>query len=269
MCAVPAIVAKVPEIVLVSPPNKDGFINPFILATANMLGIKEVYKVGGAQAIAALAYGTKTIKKVDKIVGPGNEYVTEAKRQVFGHVGIDMLAGPSEIAIVADKDSNLAYILADLRSQTEHRGGLGVVVIIGDTITKELAKHDIENAFIVPAKDEDEAAAIVNEFAPEHLELMQSGARGFTKKIVNAGAIFVNELTPVPLGDYIAGPSHVLPTSTTARFSSGLSCFDFLKRLHVVEYSKKALQEDAEAFKQICGIENMPMHRDSVLVRLK
>lgn len=268
-CAVPAIVAGVKEIVLVSPPDKSGFVNPFILATASMLKISEIYKAGGAQAVAALSLGTKTIKKVDMIVGPGNEYVTEAKRQVYGSVGIDMLAGPSEVVIVADGHNNPAYIAADLRAQTEHHRGLGVVVVIdSDKLVNDLKNIDIPGGYIISVKTREEAQAVVNELAPEHLEILIDGARNFLKDIRNAGAVFIGESTPVALGDYVAGPSHVLPTACTAKFSSGLSVHDFLKRIHVVEYNRKALLHDAQTLEKICGLEGMVMHLESVLVRL-
>ena len=268
-CAIPAIVAGVKEIVLVSPPNKDGFIDPFILATASMLKISEVYKIGGAQAVAALATGTKTVRKVDMVVGPGNEYVTEAKRQVFGSVGIDMLAGPSEVVVVVDANTTVEYVVADLNAQTEHHGGFGVVVVIdSESMVNKLKAYDISNAYIVSAKTREEAQDVVNDLAPEHLELLIDGARNFLKDIRNAGAVFINENTPVALGDYVAGPSHVLPTACTARFSSGLSVHDFLKRIHVIEYSKKALIQDAETLEKICKLEGMDMHLESVLVRL-
>lgn len=268
MCAIPAIVAGVKEIVLMSPPNEEGYVNPFILATANMLKITEIYKGGGAQAIAAMAHGTKTIKKVDMIVGPGNEYVAEAKRQVYGTVGIDMFAGPSEVIVVANKNSNMDFIIADLKGQTEHRGGFGIVVYIGNAMPKELKELEVEGGFVVQVKNTEEAQQVVNDFAPEHLAVLIKGARKFLKGVVNAGAVFINEYTPVALGDYIAGPSHVLPTAGTAKFSSGLSVHDFLKRIHYIEYTKKALQADADALESICKLEKMNMHLDSVLVRL-
>jgi histidinol dehydrogenase len=269
MCAIPAIVAGVKEIVLVSPPGPDGCINPFILATASMLNIREVYKVGGAQAVAGLALGTKTIRKVDMIVGPGNEYVTEAKRQVYGLVGIDMLAGPSEVVIVANRNNNPEYIRRDLEAQTEHRGGLGIVVLIdnGKANDNSLSKLSIPGAYLIPVKNAEEAKKVVNELAPEHLEVLIKSGRQFAKDIKNAGAIFIGESTPVALGDYVAGPSHVLPTATTARFSSGLSVHDFLKRIHYIEYSKRALTADAPTLQKIGGLENMNQHIASVMAR--
>ena len=268
MCAIPAIVAGVKDLVLVSPPDKNGFLNPYILAVASILKIKEIYKVGGAQAVAGLAIGTDTIKRVDKIVGPGNEYVTEAKRQLFGTTGIDMLAGPSEIAIVAGKKANLNYIIKDLEAQTEHRSGIGLVVVLNRQVFNQLKKTNIPNSYLVKAADIDEAAGIINDFAPEHLEVMLPNPSGFVKKIHNAGAIFMGDYSPVPLGDYIAGPSHVLPTSETARFFSGLGVYDFLKRVHVISYSKKALVKDVNFLEKIAGLEGMTKHIESVRVRL-
>ncbi|MFC1514387.1 histidinol dehydrogenase [Candidatus Omnitrophota bacterium] len=268
MCAIPAIVSGVKEIVLVSPPDASGYINPYILATASLLKIKEVYKVGGAQAIAALAQGTDSIPKVDKIVGPGNEYVTEAKRQLFGIVGIDMLAGPSEVVIVAGRKANGEYIIKDLEAQTEHRSGLGVVITLSKALFKQLRKVNIPKAYLVQAKNLDEAAALVNRIAPEHLEVMLSSSAKFIKKLTHAGAVFIGDYTPVPLGDYIAGPSHVLPTGTTARFFSGLSVYDFLKRTHIISYSKKTLIRDFEALEKIASLEGMKKHIESVRVRI-
>lgn len=267
MTVIPALVAGVKEIVLVSPPNSYKTINPFILAVASLLKIKEIYKVGGAQAIAALAYGTKTIKKVDKIVGPGNEFVTAAKRQVFGQVGIDMLAGPSEIAIIASKHANLDYIIADLEAQTEHRWGLGIVVTNSEKIATVLRKTRL-NGFVIRVKNLDVACDVINRIAPEHLEILTKKPSELLKKIRNAGAVFLGEYSPVALGDYIAGPSHVLPTHTTARFFSGLSVRDFLKEIHVVNYTKKALSEEFPSLECIASLEGMSKHIDSVSKRL-
>ncbi len=267
MTVLPAVVAGVKEIVLVSPPNKYKTVNSFILAVASLLKVKEVYKAGGAQAIAALAYGTKTIKKVDKIVGPGNEFVTEAKRQVFGEVGIDMLAGPSEVTIVASKDANIEYIVADLEAQTEHRNGLGIVITNSKKIANALRKKRL-NGFVIRVRNLDVACDVVNRIAPEHLEILTRKPAELLKKIKNAGAVFLGENSPVALGDYIAGPSHVLPTNTTARFFSGLNARDFLKEIHVVNYTKKALNDEFTALNQIASLEGMNRHIDSVAKRL-
>ena len=267
MCAIPAQTAGVKEIVLVSPPTKDKSINPFILATASMLKIKEIYKIGGAQAIAALAYGTKTIKKVDKIIGPGNEYVMEAKRQVFGEVDIDLLAGPSEILIIASKNANLDYILSDLEAQAEHYKGLVMVVTTSKKIANNLRKKKL-NGFVVRVRNLEEAVKVANIIAPEHVEIFTKNPTVLLKKIENAGAVFLGENTPVALGDYLAGPSHVLPTHGTAKFFSGLSVRDFLKEIHFVSYSKKALKKQFPALSEIASLEGMRKHIESVERRL-
>ncbi len=268
MTVIPAIVAGVKEIVLASPPGKDKSVNPFILAIASLLKIKEIYRIGGAQAIAALAYGTKTIRKVDKIVGPGNEFVTEAKRQLFGKVGIDMLAGPSEVVILASKDANLEYIISDLESQIEHYNGLGILITSSKRIIREARKRKIPGLALRVRKLE-AACEVVNRIAPEHLEILTKKPASLLKKIRNAGAIFLGDNTPVALGDYTAGPSHVLPTGGSARFFSCLSVKDFLKEVHVINYTKKALQEEAEVLEKIAGLEGMTKHIESVKKRLQ
>jgi len=267
MCAIPAEVAGVKEIVLVSPPTKEKSINPFILATAAMLKIKEIYKIGGAQAIAVLAYGTKTIKKVDKIVGPGNEYVVEAKRQVFGEVDIDLLAGPSEVLIIASKNANLDYILSDLEAQAEHYKGLVMVVTTSKKIANSLRRKKL-NGFVVRVRNLEEAVKVANIIAPEHIEIFAKNPKSLLKKIENAGAVFLGENTPTALGDYLAGPSHVLPTQGSARFSSGLSVEDFLKEIHFVSYTKKALQKESVALLKLASLEGMKKHMESVKRRL-
>ncbi|MBU2266372.1 MAG: histidinol dehydrogenase, partial [Candidatus Omnitrophica bacterium] len=206
MAVIPAIVAGTKEIVLASPPGKDKNLDPFILAMASLLKIKEIYRVGGAQAIAAFAFGTKTIKRVDKIIGPGNEFVTEAKRQVFGEVDIDMLAGPSEIVILASKDANPDYIAADLEAQIEHRSGLGILVTNSKKIVMEMRGRKTPG-FILLVKNLDAGCEAVNRIAPEHLEILTRKPSALVKKIRNAGAIFLGESSPVSLGDYTAGPS--------------------------------------------------------------
>ena len=267
MCIIPALVAGVKDIVMASPPNKDRFLNPFILAVASMLKIKEIYKVGGAQAIAALAYGTKTIRKVDKIIGPGNDFVTEAKRQVFGKVDIDMLAGPSEIVIIAAKNANIDFVTADLEAQTEHKEGLGIVITNSRKIVEEMRKLKIPG-FVVKVNNLDEAADVANRIAPEHLEIITKRPSALLKKINNCGAIFLGDNSPVALGDYTAGPSHVLPTGGTARFFSSLSVRDFLREVHIVSYTKKALAEEFPALEKIASLEGMKKHIDSVRKRL-
>lgn len=267
MAVIPALIAGVKEIVLVSPPRKDKSINPFILAIASLLKIKEFYRVGGAQAIAALGYGTKTIKKVDKIIGPGNEFVTEAKRQLFGEVDIDMIEGPSEIAILALRGANLDYVVADLEAQMEHYRGLGIVVTNSCKIIRELRNRKI-NGFLLRVKNMEEGCFALNRIAPEHLEIFSKKPSKILKKIKNAGAIFLGENTPTALGDYTAGPSHILPTGGSARFFSSLSAREFLKEVHIVSYTKKALQDEAAVLEKIAGLEGMTKHLESVKKRL-
>ncbi|MDP2922542.1 MAG: histidinol dehydrogenase [Candidatus Omnitrophota bacterium] len=267
MSVIPALVAGVKEIVLASPPRQDKSINPFILAVASLLKIKEIYRVGGAQAIAAFGCGTKTIKKVDKIIGPGNDFVTEAKRQLFGEVDIDMLAGPSEVVILASRGANLDYIIADLEAQMEHHGGIGIVVTNSGKIIRELRKKKM-NGFVLKVNYLDQACEVVNRIAPEHLEIFTKKPATILKKIRNAGAIFLGENTPTALGDYTAGPSHVLPTAGTARFFSSLSTREFLKEVHIISYTKKALQEEAAVLEKIASLEGMTKHIESVKKRL-
>jgi len=268
MSVIPALVAGVKEVVLVSPPGKNKNINPFILATASLLKIKEIYRAGGAQAIAALACGTRVIKKVDKIVGPGNEFVTEAKRQIFGEVDIDMLAGPSEIIILASKDANVDYIASDLEAQIEHHNGLGILVTNSRRIIRELRERKIPG-FALRVRNLEEGCEIVNRVAPEHLEILTKKPTFLLKKIRNAGAIFLGENSPVALGDYTAGPSHVLPTGGSSRFFSCLSVRDFLKEIHIISYTKKALQEEAQVLEKIASLEGMTKHIESVKKRLE
>ena len=267
MAVIPALVAGVKEVVLASPPTKDKSLNPFILAMASLLKIKEIYRVGGAQAIAALACGTKTIKKVDKIVGPGNDFVTEAKRQLFGEVGIDMLAGPSEVVVLASKDANIDYIVSDLESQIEHYNGTGIVITNSRKVIRELRKRKVSGVAL-RVKNLDKGCEAVNRIAPEHLEILTKKPSSLVKKIKNAGAIFLGENSPVALGDYTAGPSHVLPTGGSARSFSCLSVRDFLKEIHVISYTKKALQEEAQVLEKIANLEGMTKHIESVKKRL-
>lgn len=268
MTVLPAKIAGVKKIILVSPPDKNGYINPHILAVANLLKVDEIYRMGGAQGIAALAYGTKTIPKVDKIVGPGNIYVSEAKRQVFGLVDIDMIAGPTELVIIANRFSEPKFIIADLKAQAEHAGGIAILI----TNSKSLAKHISSeladtNGFIIMTKNLDEAIEATNRIAPEHLEIMVKNPRKLVKKIRNAGAIFLGDYSPVATGDYVAGPSHVLPTCGTARFFSGLSTLDFIKSSHIISYSKKALEKVRQPLEKIAAIEGLNKHLDSVKAR--
>lgn len=267
MAVIPAMVAGVKEIVLVSPPDKEGNINPFILALSSLLKIKEIYRMGGAQAIAALACGTKTIKKVDKIIGPGNEFVTEAKRQLFGEVDIDMLAGPSEVVILASKDTNLDHIVADLEAQIEHHNGLGILITNSRKIIKEVRKKKVPG-LALRVRNLEEGCQAINRIAPEHLEILTKKPALLLKKIRNSGAIFLGDYTPVALGDYVAGPSHVLPTGGSSRFFSCLSVRSFLKESHIINYTKKALQEEEQVLEKIATLEGMFKHIESVKKRL-
>ena len=266
MTVIPARIAGVKRIVLVAPPDKSGNINPYILAVANLMNVNEVYKVGGAQAIAALAFGTKTIPKVDKIVGPGNMYVTEAKRQLFGYVNIDMLAGPTELVVIATRDSNPDFVVADLEAQLEHLGGLAVLITNSRELIKQV-RNRIAKGYIIHVKNLKEAVAMVNRIAPEHVQILTSNPESIAKQIVNAGAIFLGPYSPTALGDYAAGPSHVLPTLGTARFSSGICVSDFIKKSHVISYSKRALERLREPIDKIANVEGLKKHSDSIHIR--
>ncbi|MBI4971361.1 MAG: histidinol dehydrogenase, partial [Candidatus Omnitrophica bacterium] len=267
MSALPAKIAGVKEIVLVTPPQREtGEINPQILVVANLLGIKEIYRVGGAQAIAAMAFGTRTIKKVDKIVGPGNTYVTEAKRQVYGFVDIDMVAGPSEVCILADSSAVPNYVTCDLLAQTEHNGGLGILVTNSKKLVEAIKKR-VEPGYIIFVDSLEEGCDIVNEIAPEHLEIMTKSPNKYLKRIQHAGAIFVGPYSPAVVGDYMAGPSHVLPTSGTARFFSPLSAATFLKNLQVIHYTKESLTRVREYVQKLTEIEGLVLHRISLEAR--
>ncbi len=266
MTVIPARVAGVKRIVITTPPNKDGQVNPYILAVANLLKVNEIYKVGGAQAIAALALGTKTIPRVDKIIGPGNMYVTEAKRQLFGYVDIDMLAGPTELVILANRHSNADYVVADLEAQMEHTGSLAILVTTSKQLIRQIRKK-VSKGYIIFAKNIEEAVGIANELAPEHLQILTNNPSAIAKKITNAAAIFLGPYSPAAVGDYVAGPSHVLPTLGTARFFSGLCLSDFMKTSHVISYSKKALEKVREPLEKIATIEGLNRHSESVKVR--
>ncbi|MDP2938975.1 MAG: histidinol dehydrogenase [Candidatus Omnitrophota bacterium] len=268
MTVLPAKLAGVKRIVLVSPPGKNANINPYILVVADLLKVDEIYRVGGAQAIAALACGTKTIPKVDKIVGPGNPYVTEAKRQLFGYVDIDMLAGPTEVVIIANRHSNPQFVIADLEAQAEHLGGLSILITTSKSLIKQI-KNQVKSGYIIYAKNLDEAAQISNKIAPEHLQILTNNPHSVAKKIKNAGAVFLGPFSPVAIGDYIAGPSHVLPTMGTARFFSGLGIADFMKTSHIISYSKKALEKIKEPLEKIAQIEGLTKHLESVKLRFQ
>lgn len=271
MSVLPARIAGVQDIVLVTPPDGAGHVNPNILVIADLLKVNEIYKIGGAQAIAALAFGTKTIKRVDKIVGPGNLYVTEAKRQVFGFVDIDMLAGPTELVVIANRNCNVQYVLADLAAQAEHAGGLAILVTPSKSLAKQV-RHALparDDGYVVLVKNMDEAVDVSNLIAPEHLEILTNNPRKFIKKIRNTGAAFLGPFSPVALGDYYAGPSHVLPTAGSARFFSGLCTKDFLRSTHIISYSRKALEESKPHIEKLCQIEGLSKHFESVKKRFE
>lgn len=268
MTAVPARVAGVKRIVIATPPDKTGHVNPYILAVANLLKVNEIYKLGGAQAVAALALGTKTIARVDKIIGPGNMYVTEAKRQLFGYVDIDMLAGPTELVVIANRHSNPDFVIADLEAQLEHVGGLAILITNSKDLIKQIRKK-VNKGYIIHTKNMDEAVEIANKIAPEHLEILTNNPLSLAKKIQNAGAIFLGPYSPTAAGDYVAGPSHVLPTLGTARFFSGLSLSHFTKTSHLISYTKKALEKTREPLEKVANLEGLTKHFESVKIRFQ
>lgn len=285
MNVIPAQVAGVKEIAVVTP-VPDGTLNPYVMAAIDMLGIREVYSIGGAQAVGALAYGTETIKRVDKIVGPGNIYVALAKKLVFGVVDIDMIAGPSEVLIVADSTARPDFIAADLLSQAEHDENASAVVLtdsqslaqkvkaeierqLGQIKRKDIALSSLNNyGAIILTKNLKEASDLVNRIAPEHLELMVKKPRSLLPYIRNAGAIFLGKWTPEPLGDYLAGPNHTLPTGGTARFSSPLGVYDFIKRSSLIEFKKISMKKLAPFVEALAHIEGLDAHGRSIKVRL-
>jgi len=285
MDAIPAKIAGCKQIVMVTPPGKDGKVNPAILAAADVAGVDRIFKVGGAQAVAALAYGTESIPQVDKIVGPGNAFVAEAKKQVFGRVAIDMIAGPSEILIVADSASNPKHIAADLLSQAEHDKLASAVLVtdsekLAQAVQAELevqipqlprasiARHSIDvNGKIIVAEDLEVAIDVANQLAPEHLELMVDDPFAYLGKIENAGSVFMGRNCPEALGDYFAGPNHTLPTSGTARFSSALSVDDFIKKSQYTYYTREALGKVAEDIAYFARQEGLEAHARSALIR--
>lgn len=267
MTVVPAQQAGVNQIALATPPRRDGSVDPHLLVVASLLHVDEIYKVGGIQAIAAFAMGTKTIPKVDKIVGPGNAYVMEAKRQVFGLVDVDTPAGPSEIAIIANRYSNPQYVLTDLLAETEHAGGLGLLITTSKALAR-LVRKQIPSGYCVVVKNLEEACEVANSLAPEHLQIMVKSPKKLLKKITHAGAIFLGPYSPVTVGDYIAGPSHVLPTGGAARVFSGLGVEDFIRRTHIISYTKGALEKVREPIERLTAIEGLPRHYESVKVRL-
>lgn len=286
MDTIPAHVAGVPSIAVFTPPAKDGSVNPYILAAAHVAGATEIYKVGGAQGIAAAAYGTESIPPVFKIVGPGNAYVAMAKRLVFGTVGIDMIAGPSEVGVLADHDANPVWVAADLLAQAEHDRRAAVFLVtpsaafageveaevrrqLEELPRKDIAAESIEkHAKFFIVKDKDQAVDIMNLIAPEHLEIAFSDAETWAKKIVNAGAIFMGSYTTEPLGDYFAGPNHTLPTMGTAAFSSPLGVYDFVKRSSLLEYDKDAFTAVADKVMRFANVEGLQAHGLAVRRRI-
>ncbi len=268
MTVIPAKVAGVKRIALVTPPDRQGHVNPHILAVANLLKVNEIYRIGGAQAIAALAFGTKTIPPVDKIIGPGNMYVTEAKRQIFGFADIDMLAGPSELAVIANRHSNPDYVVADLEAQAEHLGGLAILITTSRKLMRQV-KSKVPKGYMVYAKNINEAIEIANRIAPEHLGILTNNPAAVANKISHAGAIFLGPYSPIAVGDYVAGPSHVLPTLGTAKFFSGLCISDFTKTSHIISYSKKALEKAREPLEKIAKLEGLTKHYESVNIRFE
>lgn len=267
MTVVPAKIAGVKEIVICTPPNRDtGEIDPHILAVANLLGVEEIYRVGGAQAIGAMAFGTRTIQKVDKIVGPGNPYVTEAKRQVYGFVDIDMVAGPSEVAILADASADPDYITCDLLAQEEHHGGIGYLVTPSKKLIEAIRKR-VDTGFIIQVKSLAEGCDVVNDIAPEHLEIMTENPEKYLKEIKHAGATFLGPYSPAVVGDYIAGPSHVLPTGGTAKYFSPVSAATFVKSSQVISYTKDALAKSREHVQKLTDMEGLVLHKISMEAR--
>ena len=285
MDTIPAKIAGCPLIVMVTPPGKDGKINPVILAAAKIAGVDKIFKVGGAQAVAALAYGTESIPKVDKIVGPGNAFVAEAKKQVFGMVSIDMIAGPSEILIVADGKSNPVHVAADLLSQAEHDKLASAVLVTDSEVLAQQVSEELErqipqlpraeiarasidnNGKIIVADNLMQGIEISNEIAPEHLELMVDDPFAYLDSIKNAGSIFMGRNCPEALGDYFAGPNHTLPTSGTARFSSPLSVDDFVKKSQFTYYTADALNAVADSIQYFANKEGLQAHGKSAVIR--
>ncbi|MBQ2701467.1 MAG: histidinol dehydrogenase, partial [Clostridia bacterium] len=284
---IPAKIAGCKEIVMVTPPSKDGSVNANILAAARVAGVDRIFKVGGAQAIAALAYGTESVPKVDKIVGPGNAYVAEAKKQVFGKVSIDMIAGPSEILIVADGKNDPDHIAADLLSQAEHDKMASAVLVtdsiefataVSESLEKqipslwrsEIARKSIDDhGKIIVADDIHKAIDISNEIAPEHLELCVDEPFAYLDEVKHAGSVFLGRYCPEALGDYFAGPNHTLPTSGTARFSSPLSVDDFVKKTQFSYYTEQALSVCAEKVALFAKKEGLEAHAKSATIRLE
>ena len=286
MTAVPALSAGVPEVAVACPPSADGDVHPAVLATCRICGLAEVYRIGGVQAVAAFAFGTQTVRPVEKIAGPGNLYVQMAKKLVYGRVDIDSFAGPSEVALLADSSADAELVAADMLSQAEHNPGAAVLVTpdeaLADTVVEELERQvaGLERAkatredlarysAIVLVADLDEGARVVNDLAPEHLQILTKDPEAVLRGIRNAGAIFLGRHTPVAVGDYVAGPSHTLPTGGTARWASGLTANAFLRSISVIEYDAKALAADAPDIERLAGVEGLSAHSKSVRKRLE
>ena len=286
MTALPAKMAGVKEIIMVTPPQKDG-INPAVLGAAKLAGVDAVYQVGGAQGVAALAYGTEQIPKVDKIVGPGNIYVATAKRQVFGQVDIDMIAGPSEIGIIADESANPVHLAADLLSQAEHDPRARAIMVtnseklanlVSDEVERQLsqlpresiARPAIENNSYIAVMDSvEDMFTVMNEVAPEHLEIQLPDPMEYMSKVENAGSVFLGRYASEPLGDYVGGTNHVLPTSGTAKFSSPLGVYDFVKRISFTQFSRERLQEVAKDITTLARTEGLEAHARAIEVRFE
>ena len=287
MNVMPAKVAGVEQIVMCTPPDKDGKVYPTTLVAAKEAGVDVIYKVGGAQAIAAMAYGTESIPKVDKIVGPGNIYVALAKKAVFGYVSIDSVAGPSEILVIADETANPKYVAADLLSQAEHdEMASAILITTSEKLAKEVSEQvdvfveqlsrkailekSLENyGYILTASSLDEAIEVANDIASEHLEIVTKDPFNVMTKIKNAGAIFLGEYSSEPLGDYFAGPNHVLPTNGTAKFFSALSVDDFIKKTSIISYSREALEPIHKDIEKFATAEQLTAHANSIKVRFE
>lgn len=287
MGAIPAQIAGVKEIAMCVPPDQSGQVNPYSLAAAGEVGLKEIYRVGGAQAIAALAYGTETVKAVDKIVGPGNIYVTLAKKMVVGRVDIDMLAGPSEVVVLADEKANPLFVAVDMIAQAEHApDAIAVLITSSDDLAKKvkvalgkelkkLARREVaqksleENGRIFLVSSLSEGMRLVNLIAPEHLEIMTTDPEALMDRVENAGAIFLGSYSPEGVGDYVAGPNHILPTGGTARFSSPLGTDDFVKKTSVISFDRKGLESVASAATNIAKAEGLEGHGRSVWIRVE
>ena len=285
MDSIPAKIAGVKEVLITTPPGRDGKVNPAILAAAHVAGVDSIYKVGGAQAIAAMAYGTESIPKVDKIVGPGNAFVAEAKKQVYGQVSIDMIAGPSEILVLADEKADPKFLAADLMSQAEHDKLASAILVttsqeLADKTVSELdrqmqtlSRKEIIDASltdfgaIIVCDDMDKAVEMANSLAPEHLEVCCENPMSYVGRLDNAGSVFLGNYSPEPLGDYFAGPNHVLPTSGTARFFSPLSVDSFIKKSSFIYYTEAALRADRDDIVRFANTEGLTAHANSISVR--